>query len=156
MFLTKLAEAVKGIGNVSRPERTVAGLYLDVEMSVRICDFDVFVVFNDYARPIDSAKGQETGDAVKVLIEKATMDSADPGSLYRVKGRGEFLKLVFLFVVADIQWTILHAAMLRRLVGGGERGAATIADSTAKCIMCRGGDTRLLARAFSVIQARPR
>ena len=125
MLFTNLFEAVKSASNVARLERSVAGLYLDVAMKACARDFDVFVVFDDDAGSIGSANGQETGDTVKVLVEKATMDGGDPCSLFGIKGRtrGEFLELTrLLVVVVDIQRIGFHPAMSCCSVGSGKRG----------------------------------
>ena len=90
MYCSNLVKTFKGVGNIAGAEWAVASLYLDVEMSIRICDFDVFVAFDDDARCAGPADGQQTGDAEEMLVEKTAMDSADPRSLYGIKGRGEF------------------------------------------------------------------
>ncbi len=121
MLVTNLSEAFQSAGNIARLKRSVAGFYLNVAMKACVGDLDIFIAFDHHATSIGTANGQEAGDTVEVLVEKATMDGGDPFSLYGIKGCGEFLEPVPLLDVVDIQRTGFHPAMSCRSDGGWKR-----------------------------------
>jgi hypothetical protein len=104
VFLSESCEAIHRAANVAEDERLCARLHLDVNVSIREPDFDVFVSLDVHGDCSGSADAQQARGGVEVLIEKTSMHRLNPLQLARIEHWRDWFAFRHLPIVARGQY----------------------------------------------------